>query len=662
MPCDIFMCGQDANTKSGKYQYEYGCGTYETSVLDCSVFYTDLATETDVDDSVLHLADHPVHCYDGSALQSVQYERISGEVRYKYKCCSKNLIPTPSPTPLPTEMPVGDPTFEPTFEPSSEPVADPTLEPSQEPSLEPTIAPTFPNPTEMPTYEPTVEPSKAPVADATDAPVSDPTEAPIPDETEMPSLEPVAEPTMEPTAESTDAPIVAPTSSPTTAVSEADALLVESKHFPRYCPFTYLAGLSKVQSLPGCTFITRDQIIYMRDEETSPSLYVCTSYEDGEEIITHEDMVRYGLLIDGKGTVSDVRVGKDTKLEVTDKEGNVLFTVTPEDQRLVHIRQIDEAKIWGAKLTTTTSAGDVGIPDNCDDSSKAVSEASVGNPEKDKDEDAAEIGEDHDYSDIAGASVPESAEPEGSPAGQSAAQLHGIGEFKEGYLTRYWDCCKPSCGWSGKSPYGSIPSCAADGKTVVDIGDKSSCEGGTAYTCYDQAPWVSSKDPNLAFGFVAAPAYVPESETCGSCFEIDFTGVGHYWEDPGSVLLKGKKLIVQSTNIGHDVEGGQFDLLIPGGGVGAFNGCSKQWKLEDLGKRYGGYFSECEGELADKKLALAAKCKGLPVGLRAGCLWFNSWFEAADNPNMKFRPIECPQEIIQKTGFGAPPVKMPDDR
>merc|ERR1711998_785020 len=141
-----------------------------------------------------------------------------------------------------------------------------------------------------------------------------------------------------------------------------DAVLVESKHLPRYCPFTYLAGVRKVQSLAGCTFITRDQIVYMRNDETSPSMYVCTSVEDGEEIISHEDMVRYGLLIDGKGTVSDVRVGANTKLEVTDKDGTVLFTVTPEDQRLVHIRRIAEEKIWGAKLTTTTSAADIVIP------------------------------------------------------------------------------------------------------------------------------------------------------------------------------------------------------------------------------------------------------------------------------------------------------------
>merc|ERR1711871_289615 len=197
--------------------------------------------------------------------------------------------------------------------PSLEPLAEPTLAPVADLTAEPTVQPSFTPPTELPTYEPTVEPSMAPVADATTAPV--------PDATAMPSLEPLAEPTLAPIPAATEAPVIAPTSTPTT-LPKADAVLVESKHLPRYCPFTYLAGVSKVQSLAGCTFITRDQIVYMRNDETSPSMYVCTSVEDGEEIISHEDMVRYGLLIDGKGTVSDVRVGKDTKLEVTDKEGN----------------------------------------------------------------------------------------------------------------------------------------------------------------------------------------------------------------------------------------------------------------------------------------------------------------------------------------------------
>lgn len=36
-------------------------------------------------------------------------------------------------------------------------------------------------------------------------------------------------------------------------------------------------------------------------------------------------------------------------------------------------------------------------------------------------------------------------------------------------------------------------------------------------------------------------------------------------------------MIVQATNVGADVGEGQFDLAIPGGGVGLFNACTKQW-------------------------------------------------------------------------------------
>ena len=44
-----------------------------------------------------------------------------------------------------------------------------------------------------------------------------------------------------------------------------------------------------------------------------------------------------------------------------------------------------------------------------------------------------------------------------------------------------------------------------------------------------------------------------------------------------STSIAGKKMIVQATNVGADVGEGQFDLAIPGGGVGLFNACTDQW-------------------------------------------------------------------------------------
>jgi hypothetical protein len=39
-------------------------------------------------------------------------------------------------------------------------------------------------------------------------------------------------------------------------------------------------------------------------------------------------------------------------------------------------------------------------------------------------------------------------------------------------------------------------------------------------------------------------------------------------------------MIVQATNVGSDVGEGQFDLAIPGGGVGLFNACTAQWGMD----------------------------------------------------------------------------------
>jgi hypothetical protein len=52
-------------------------------------------------------------------------------------------------------------------------------------------------------------------------------------------------------------------------------------------------------------------------------------------------------------------------------------------------------------------------------------------------------------------------------------------------------------------------------------------------------------------------------------------------------------MIVKLTNTGSDVACNQFDLMIPGGGVGLFNACSRQWGTNDLGGQYGGFLAAC---------------------------------------------------------------------
>ena len=329
-----------AESDESKYNYEYECATYEGGMLTCAQFYTDLAPESDVDSSVSSLADHPVQCFEGSALQEFRYERRNDEVRYSYQCCTKANVPTPSPTPLPTFEPTLEPTVEPSPSSSSSPVTETTEAPVVLMSLKPTAADT-----DSPTFEPVANP------------------------TEMPTDEPIAE--------KTDKPIQQPTSAPSEE-KPLDPIIVEAEQLPRYCPFTYLAGTSKLEVFDGCSFFSQDQLIYMRDEETSPSVYICTSKEDGDVEITNKDLRRYGLIdVSEMGTVSDVRVGKNTKVDVLNKQKKVLFTVTPDDMRLVKERQINEADIHSALLTTTVSAIDVKIPADCDTQVEDNAEAAI---------------------------------------------------------------------------------------------------------------------------------------------------------------------------------------------------------------------------------------------------------------------------------------------
>jgi hypothetical protein len=65
------------------------------------------------------------------------------------------------------------------------------------------------------------------------------------------------------------------------------------------------------------------------------------------------------------------------------------------------------------------------------------------------------------------------------------------------------------------------------------------------------SPWLDASDPTLAYGFVATSA---STASCGDCFEMDFTGEGHLAaNDPGSIKLHGKRMIVQATTIREGV-------------------------------------------------------------------------------------------------------------
>jgi len=221
------------------------------------------------------------------------------------------------------------------------------------------------------------------------------------------------------------------------------------------------------------------------------------------------------------------------------------------------------------------------------------------------------------------------------PSSSSQSQTPNIkivsgGKSGSGYATRYWDSCKPHCAWEGKG--GPVArTCQRDGTTRAGSGESSVCDDGSAGTCFDQIPIVVNTD--YAYAFAATPG---GGNDCGKCYMLTFKGTGaaatNTPTDDAHRSIKGKKLIVMSTNIGHDVSQGQFDLMIPGGGPGAFNGCS-QMGISCAGAQYGGFLTTC----SYKKDCLINMCNqeyGDKPSLKEGCLFLANWMNAANNPEV----------------------------
>jgi hypothetical protein len=216
-----------------------------------------------------------------------------------------------------------------------------------------------------------------------------------------------------------------------------------------------------------------------------------------------------------------------------------------------------------------------------------------------------------------------------------------------GWGSRYWDCCKPSCGWKanagGRTPANS---CGPQNQNLGASDTANACfDNGSAFMCWNEAPWAV--DDTLAYGF-AAHNGVP----CGRCYQIQFNGGGH--DGQNNSALNNKTMIVQVTNIGG-IGSDQFDLLIPGGGVGAAGtgACLKQFPGADLGATNGGFRTSCGSD----KTCLQNRCNTVFSGkadLLAGCNWYIDWFSAADNPTFVFKQIACPSAITQRSGLGDP--------
>ena len=253
---------------------------------------------------------------------------------------------------------------------------------------------------------------------------------------------------------------------------------------------------------------------------------------------------------------------------------------------------------------------------------------------------------------------------------------------KTGWSSRYWDACKPHCSWLSSVDTTSEETYQAGGTVArncnihdVEVpaftlghavqqywmgyeGTNSACvneNAGGTYTCTDMAPIQVNE--NLSYGYVAAPGG-QFGGGCGKCFHLQFNG-GNHANDVKAThkALKGKHMIVMASNIGYDVDEGQYDMLVPGGGVGAFNALSMQIGVpaSGLGANGGGFLTECQASLGwDNTVEAYQECvikkcdevfKDWPNLLR-GCRWYAEWYMAADNPTYNWEEVECPQYLI----------------
>ena len=240
-------------------------------------------------------------------------------------------------------------------------------------------------------------------------------------------------------------------------------------------------------------------------------------------------------------------------------------------------------------------------------------------------------------------------------AGCPAIKYVSGGASGSGWATRYWDCCKPSCSWTSNTS-NLARTCSNKGTTIVsDVEATSTCDGGQAGACISQIPFTVDGCTEYAFAFAAVPA--SNGGQCGHCYELTFTGEGHYNSTNANtkkLKTQGKKLIVMASNVGADVSQGQFDVMIPGGGVGIYNGCSSMgWG--DQGQQYGGLLSDCETannyDASKYASCLTNKCNSVfanDATAKAGCLFLANWMNAAGNPEHTYKEVECPEVLKNK--------------
>lgn len=355
---------------------------------------------------------------------------------------------------------------------------------------------------------------------------------------------------------------------------------------------------------------------------------------------------------------------------VTDENGNKVGVYDPATGVISGLD--GEVIVEGVDLSTLTQLNPAMIEE--------ANNAAAGNENGGEIKSSASNGNGSTRPDSASSSASGPGKPlnvgKADPSGYPVASYEKLGAgAKSGWGSRYWDACKPHCSQRDNvdttaNPFRIARNCSIDGEEVPAFtlspnvnqwwtgyeGTKSACEaGGDVFACTDMAP-VKVND-TLSYAFVATSL---KNAQCGQCFQLQFDGGGHSGTKAAHKLIKGKTLVVLASNTGSDVEEGQFDIMIPGGGVGIFDALSTQLGVSkaSLGANDGGLLTSCQMEKNDYDLPASAykdcvkkKCLDLfssRENLLNGCLWFADWFETADNPTYYYKKVECPQYLLDK--------------
>ena len=237
-------------------------------------------------------------------------------------------------------------------------------------------------------------------------------------------------------------------------------------------------------------------------------------------------------------------------------------------------------------------------------------------------------------------------------------------QTQTGTFTRYWDCCKPSCSWSsnleGSFIDSPVKTCDSTGLRSVNTDRASVCAGGgfpapptstsnLAFTCNTYQPFIASNGDLRAFGASANKA------DCCRCIEAD--------------IPNGKKMVAQVINTGTDVGKTQFDIQVPGGGLGIFDGCSRDgsneerkivWEPPELRGRNGHMFDHPSSEFGVRYGGVWSgnkDCSNLPSEIQEGCEVFRRFSGGvkdavsytSNNLRISFRYVTCPVELTERS-------------